>query len=37
VPDDGSRTLAELTPREKNELSHRARALRALSEELERR
>jgi XTP/dITP diphosphohydrolase len=37
VPDDESRTLAELTPREKNELSHRARALRALSEELERR
>ena len=28
------RTLAQLTPREKNELSHRGRALRALGEEL---
>jgi XTP/dITP diphosphohydrolase len=28
------RTLAQLTPREKNELSHRGRALRALAEEL---
>jgi XTP/dITP diphosphohydrolase len=38
VPDVASgRTLAELTPDEKNELSHRARALRALSEELARR
>jgi XTP/dITP diphosphohydrolase len=31
------RTLAQLTPDEKNELSHRGRALRALSEELGRR
>lgn len=30
----GGRTLAELTPQEKNELSHRGRALRALREEL---
>jgi len=30
----GGRTLAELTPEEKNEISHRARALRALAEEL---
>ena len=30
------RTLAQLTPREKNELSHRGRALRALGEELAR-
>jgi XTP/dITP diphosphohydrolase len=38
VPDvTGGRTLAELTPDEKNELSHRARALRALSEKLARR
>jgi len=38
VPDvAGGRTLAELTPEEKNELSHRARALRALSEKLARR
>jgi XTP/dITP diphosphohydrolase len=35
VPDDADgRTLAQLSPREKNELSHRARALRALSVEL---
>jgi XTP/dITP diphosphohydrolase len=34
-PDDGDgRTLAQLTPREKNDLSHRGRALRALFEEL---
>lgn len=31
------RTLAQLTPREKNDLSHRGRALRALCEELARR
>jgi XTP/dITP diphosphohydrolase len=38
IPDDADgRTLAELTPREKNETSHRARALRALNEELLRR
>jgi XTP/dITP diphosphohydrolase len=38
VPDHGDgRTLAELTMSEKNELSHRARALRALSAELARR
>lgn len=38
VPDDADgRTLAELTPQEKNASSHRARALRALSEELTRR
>jgi XTP/dITP diphosphohydrolase len=30
----GGRTLAELTPGEKNDLSHRGRALRALSEKL---
>jgi XTP/dITP diphosphohydrolase len=35
--DNGGRTLAELTPQEKNETSHRARALRALSAELARR
>jgi len=36
-PDDGDgRTLAQLTPREKNDLSHRGRALRALFEELAR-
>ena len=35
MPDDGDgRTLAQLTPREKNDLSHRGRALRALFEEL---
>ncbi len=33
----GGRTLAELSPEEKNELSHRARALHALSEKLARR
>ena len=37
VADGDIRTLAELTPQEKNETSHRARALRALSEELSRR
>jgi XTP/dITP diphosphohydrolase len=38
VPDDADgRTLAQLTPDEKNALSHRARALLALSEELARR
>lgn len=38
VPDDGDgRTLAQLSAREKNDLSHRGRALRALSEELARR
>jgi XTP/dITP diphosphohydrolase len=37
VPEGDSRTLAELTPQEKNETSHRARALRALSEDLSRR
>ena len=38
VPVDANgRTLAELTPHEKNETSHRARALRALSEKLTRR
>jgi XTP/dITP diphosphohydrolase len=38
VPDDGDgRTLAQLTPHEKNNLSHRARALRALVGELARR
>ena len=31
------RTLAQLTPREKNDLSHRGRALRALCQELARR
>jgi XTP/dITP diphosphohydrolase len=37
MPDDGDgRTLAQLTPREKNDLSHRGRALRALFEELAR-
>jgi XTP/dITP diphosphohydrolase len=36
VEGDG-RTLAQLTLREKNDLSHRGRALRALSEELARR
>jgi len=30
----GGRTFAEMTPEEKNELSHRARALRALAAEL---
>lgn len=35
MPDDaGGRTLAQLTVREKNDLSHRGRALRALCEEL---
>lgn len=35
APDDApGRTLAELAPSEKNELSHRARALRALAEKL---
>ncbi len=35
APVDGAgRTLAELTPEEKNALSHRARALRALAEKL---
>ena len=38
VPDDaGPRTLAQMTAEEKNEVSHRARALRALVEELVRR
>jgi XTP/dITP diphosphohydrolase len=37
VPEDGGRTLAELTPQQKNATSHRARALRELSEELNRR
>jgi XTP/dITP diphosphohydrolase len=37
VPDGDGRTLAELTMSEKNERSHRARALRALGEELARR
>ena len=38
APNDGDgRTLAQLTPREKNELSHRGRALRALFEEQARR
>ena len=38
MPDDaGGRTLAQLTPREKNDVSHRGRALRALVEELARR
>jgi XTP/dITP diphosphohydrolase len=35
--DTEGRTLAQLAPHEKNEVSHRARALRALSEELARR
>jgi XTP/dITP diphosphohydrolase len=35
IPDDAQgRTLAQLTPREKNDLSHRGRALRALFEVL---
>jgi XTP/dITP diphosphohydrolase len=35
MPDESEgRTLAQLTPREKNDLSHRGRALRALFEEL---
>jgi XTP/dITP diphosphohydrolase len=35
VPENNEgRTLAQLTPQQKNALSHRARALRALSEEL---
>jgi XTP/dITP diphosphohydrolase len=35
VPNDaGGRTLAELTPEEKNDVSHRGRALRALREDL---
>jgi len=38
VPNDADgRTLAQLTPHEKNDLSHRGRALRALIEELPRR
>ncbi len=38
IPSDaGGKTLAELTPQEKNATSHRARALRALVEELSRR
>lgn len=38
VPDDADgRTLAQLTPHEKNDLSHRGRALRALCAELDRR
>ena len=32
--DAGGRTLAQFTPEQKNELSHRGRALRALSEKL---
>jgi XTP/dITP diphosphohydrolase len=37
VPDDADgRTLAQLSPNEKNDLSHRARALRALAERLAR-
>ena len=37
VPENaGGRSLAELTPEQKNDTSHRARALRALSEELAR-
>jgi XTP/dITP diphosphohydrolase len=35
--DADGRTLAQLTPQQKNELSHRGRALRALGEELARR
>ena len=31
---DGARTLAEMTPEEKNDVSHRGRALRALAEKL---
>ncbi len=34
VPDGGGRTFAELDPAEKNRISHRARALEALSVEL---
>jgi XTP/dITP diphosphohydrolase len=34
VPDGGNRTFAELDPAEKNRISHRARALEALSVEL---
>jgi len=38
APHEGEgRTLAQLTPREKNDLSHRGRALRALCQELARR
>jgi XTP/dITP diphosphohydrolase len=38
IPDDADgRTLAQLTAREKNDLSHRGRALRALVEELSQR
>ena len=38
VPDDtDGRTLAQLTPEEKNDVSHRGRALRVLSVELARR
>ena len=32
IPDDFSRTYAELSPDEKNKISHRARAFRALTE-----
>ncbi|MEO9180231.1 MAG: RdgB/HAM1 family non-canonical purine NTP pyrophosphatase [Acidimicrobiales bacterium] len=35
--ESGGRTLAEMTPEEKNEVSHRGRALRALGEELAKR
>jgi XTP/dITP diphosphohydrolase len=31
---DGARTLAEMTPEQKNDVSHRGRALRALAEKL---
>ncbi len=34
---DGRRTLAEMTPKQKNDISHRARALRALAEVLQER
>lgn len=37
VPDAEGRSLAQLSAREKNELSHRGRALRALCEELAKR
>ena len=35
VPDGGPRTFAEMTPAEKNALSHRGRAFRALAAQLE--
>ena len=36
VPDGGSRTAAELSPQEKNAISHRGKAFRALAADLRR-